>query len=66
MRWVVDDVKPTTTGSAGRHGYGFSIMDTVGMGPRLMLSLSYETEENAEKAHALISEAISTAVDIMR
>jgi hypothetical protein len=37
-------------------------MDTVGMGPRLLLSLSYATEGEAEKAHALVEAAIKNAI----
>jgi hypothetical protein len=63
--WSVDDVKATITGVGGQYGFGFSIFDTRGQGPRLLLSLSYKTQEEANASRALVMEAIGKAIDIM-
>jgi hypothetical protein len=63
--WAVDGVKATITGVGGQYGYGFSILDTRGPGPRLLLSLSYKTQEEANAARALVTQAIGKAIDIL-
>jgi hypothetical protein len=63
--WVVDDVKPTISGVGGQHGYGFNIIDARGSGPRLLLSLSYKTREEAAAARELVMQAIGKAISIM-
>jgi hypothetical protein len=63
--WAVDDVKATITGIGGQYGYGFSIFDTRGPGPRVLLSLSYKTQEEATAAGALVTQAVGKAIDIM-
>jgi hypothetical protein len=63
--WAVDDVKATVTWIGGRYGYGFNILDDRGPGPRLLLSLSYKTREEAEAARELLTQAVAKAIAIM-
>jgi hypothetical protein len=60
--WKVGEVQPTVSGVARRLGFGFVITDVRG---RPLVSMSYQTEEEAEKAHALVEQAIENAIDIM-
>jgi len=63
--WVVDDVKSTICGVGGQYGYGFNIIDDRGSGPRLLLSLSYKTRDEADAARELVMQAIEKAISIM-
>jgi hypothetical protein len=60
--WKVGAVQPTASGAARRLGFGFVVTDVRG---RLLFSMSYRTEEEANTAHALIEQAVENAIDIM-
>jgi hypothetical protein len=55
IRWVLNDVGSLD----GRLGYGFALLDTSG---RFVAEFLYETEDEARKAHTLMSLAIESAI----
>jgi hypothetical protein len=62
-RWKVGATEKTVSGRTWRHGFGFSIQDFRGLS---LLSISYETEEEAKRAEWAIRKALEGAIDISR
>lgn len=63
LRWKVSATERTISGRNWRHGFGFAIQDFRGLP---MLSISYETENEAKKAELAIREAVNQAIDISK
>ena len=55
MRWELTDVGSLS----GRLGYGFAMLDTG----RFVAEFTYETEDEARRARALMSQAIENAIE---
>ena len=62
-RWKVGATEKTVSGRTWRHGFGFSIQDFRGLP---VLSISYETEEEAKAAESAVRKAVERAIDISR
>ena len=56
----IGSVQSTLSGVGGRYGYGFNISE----GHRLLLSLSYSTKEEAERARLLAVRLTEGLVDV--
>jgi hypothetical protein len=63
LRWKVSATERTVSGRNWRLGFGFSIQDFRGLP---MLSISYETENQAKKAESAIRQAVDQAIDISK
>ena len=63
LRWKVSATERTVSGRNWRHGFGFSIQDFRGLA---MLSISYETENEARKAESAVRKAVEQAIDISK
>ncbi len=59
----VGKTQPTISGVGGRYGFGFSVQDVRGAP---LLSVSYDTEEDAREAETLIRKALEKATDITK
>jgi len=62
VRWKVGVTQQTMYGPGQRHGYGFLIQNAHGAP---LLSITYATKEESERAEAVVRSAIANAVDIM-
>jgi hypothetical protein len=62
LRWKVRATQPVTYGSAGRHGYGFSVQNFHGAP---LLDIVFATEAESIAAEAAVRQTIENAVDIM-
>jgi len=61
LQWKVSATERTVSGRNWRPGFGFAIEDFRGLP---MLSISYQTENEAKKAESAIREAVDRAMDI--
>jgi hypothetical protein len=59
----VGNTQSTMFGADRRYGFGFSVQDLHGAP---LLSISYDTKEDAREAEALIRKALEMAVDITK
>jgi hypothetical protein len=63
MPWKVGATERTVSGRTWRHGFGFSILDFRGLS---LVSISYQTEEEAKQAASVIGKALERAIDITK
>ena len=63
VRWKVSATERTVSGRNWRQGFGFCIQDFRGLP---ILSMSYETENEAREAKSAVRKAIERAMDICK
>jgi hypothetical protein len=63
LRWKVSATEKTVSGRNWRHGFGFAIQDFRGLP---ILSMSYETENEAKEAESAVRKAVAQAIDISK
>lgn len=63
QHWKVSDTEATVSGRNWRHGFGFSIQDFRGLP---ILSISYETQNEAKEAESAVRRALERAIDITK
>ena len=61
MRWKVGVVEPTEYGPSLTRGFGFSVQDAHGAP---LLTLTYASEAEAERAHEAVRKAVEAAADV--
>jgi hypothetical protein len=61
LRWKVSATERTVSGRNWRQGFGFCIQDYRGIP---ILSISYETENEAKEAESAVRKAVERAMDI--